>query len=186
MHSSLKIKVQASAKSLRNEQKIHYQRLENFQAHGEKPDFFGDDDGKMPDYLSDPKPASSQLNTAATMQSDQDDLTEDIKRVVDSIKSLTNLVSQMNDVVVEQGTIVDRIDYNLEQAARHVKKGNKELQQVRSTSAGERNRGDGLRGQVHQVPLVDKRSAFLLLGPQEVLVLIATHSSICCSLRSVT
>lgn len=130
MHSSLKLKVQASAKSLRNEQKIHYQRLENFQAHGEKPDFFGDDDGKMPDYLSDPKPSSSQLNTAATMQSDQDDLTEDIKRVVDSIKSLTNLVSQMNDVVIEQGTIVDRIDYNLEQAAKHVKKGNKELQQV--------------------------------------------------------
>ena len=129
MLSALKMKVQVSAKSLRAEQKIHYQRLNDFGANVEKPDFFGEDDGKMPDYLKETK-TSTQTSATIHAQIDEDDQTEEIHRVVESIKTLTTLLSQMNDVVIEQGTIVDRIDYNLEQAAKHVKKGNKELKEV--------------------------------------------------------
>jgi len=130
MLNSLRIKVQSAAKELRKEQKRHYQRLSDFAAHDESHDFFGKDDGKMPDYLADePSTAQSTQGGVSTM-AQHDDQTEDIKRVVESIKTLTNLMSKMNDVVIEQGTIVDRIDYNIETAAKHVKKGNKELKEV--------------------------------------------------------
>jgi t-SNARE complex subunit (syntaxin) len=36
----------------------------------------------------------------------------------------------MNDLVIEQGTIIDRIDYNLESAETHVKKGKQQLIKV--------------------------------------------------------
>jgi t-SNARE complex subunit (syntaxin) len=36
----------------------------------------------------------------------------------------------MNQIVIEQGTIVDRIDYNLEQSVDNVVKAKKELVQV--------------------------------------------------------
>lgn len=60
-----------------------------------------------------------------------DDQSAEISRVVEGIKTLTNILGQMNDIVIEQGTIVDRIDYNLEQASKHVKKGNKELKEAK-------------------------------------------------------
>jgi t-SNARE complex subunit (syntaxin) len=37
----------------------------------------------------------------------------------------------MHDVVMEQGTIVDRIDYNLTTAHERIKKGNKALVEVK-------------------------------------------------------
>lgn len=127
MLSSLRIKVQTAAKGLRKEQKLHFQRLSDFGATEESHDFFGKDDSKLPDYLRDDE---AQAQTNGQVQFDVDDQTEEIKHVVEGIKALTNILSQMNDIVIEQGTIVDRIDYNLEQASKHVKKGNKELTEV--------------------------------------------------------
>jgi t-SNARE complex subunit, syntaxin len=37
----------------------------------------------------------------------------------------------MNHLVIEQGTLIDRIDYNLQEAEIHVDKGRKQLQKVR-------------------------------------------------------
>lgn len=52
---------------------------------------------------------------------------EDLSRMLEQINSLTDLLSQMNEMVVEQGTLVDRIDMNLEDAVTKTKKGNEEL-----------------------------------------------------------
>mmetsp|Transcript_15107 Transcript_15107/g.12825 ORF Transcript_15107/g.12825 Transcript_15107/m.12825 type:complete len:94 (+) Transcript_15107:629-910(+) len=38
----------------------------------------------------------------------------DINRLVDTINELSHMFKQMNQLVIEQGTIVDRIDFNLE------------------------------------------------------------------------
>lgn len=127
MLNSLRIKVQSAAKDLRKEQKLHFQRLSDFGATEESHDFFGKDDSRLPDYLRD---EGAQTLATDQAQFDIDDQSEEIKHVVEGIKALTNILSQMNDIVIEQGTIVDRIDYNLEQASKHVKKGNKELTEV--------------------------------------------------------
>ena len=137
MLSSLRIKVQGAARELRQEQKRHYQRLSDYGANVESLEYYQEDDSKLPSYLQDDKAQSTQASTQR--QHDIDDQTEEIQHVVEGIKALTNILSQMNDIVIEQGTIVDRIDYNLEQASKHVKKGNKELVEVLLLNEGEEN-----------------------------------------------
>lgn len=39
-------------------------------------------------------------------------------------------MSQMHDIVLTQGTIIDRIDYNLTTTSKHVKMGNQELKKA--------------------------------------------------------
>jgi len=56
---------------------------------------------------------------------------EDINRLIDNINKLNHLFKQMNDIVLEQGTIVDRIDYNIEKSADDTRSAKKELRKVR-------------------------------------------------------
>ena len=53
--------------------------------------------------------------------------TEELTRMLDQINSLTDLLGQMNDLIIEQGTVVDRIDMNIEVTLDRTKKGNLEL-----------------------------------------------------------
>jgi syntaxin 16 len=55
---------------------------------------------------------------------------EQINKLVDTINQLAQLFKQMNELVIEQGTILDRIDYNMEQALFHTRKGKEELVKV--------------------------------------------------------
>lgn len=47
--------------------------------------------------------------------------------MTDSINSLAVLFKDFSVMVIEQGTILDRIDYNIENAAVHIEKGNEKL-----------------------------------------------------------
>jgi len=55
---------------------------------------------------------------------------EDVNRLIDTINELSHLFKQMNHLVIEQGTLVDRIDYNLESAVSHVVKGKGQLRKA--------------------------------------------------------
>lgn len=165
MLSSMRIKVQSAARDLRQEQKKHYQRLSDFGATAESHEFFGEDDSKLPAYLQDDQTQASQ--TAGQTQYEVEDQSEEIKHVVEGIKALTNILSQMNDVVIQQGTIVDRIDYNLEQASKHVKKGNKELTEVDFFDKGQANSRKWFRCQVLAL-LAHRKRVLILLGHSEI------------------
>lgn len=56
---------------------------------------------------------------------------EDLSRMLEQINSLTDLLGQVNDMVVEQGTLVDRIDVSLQEAVVSTQRGNSELKQVK-------------------------------------------------------
>ena len=56
---------------------------------------------------------------------------EELNKLIDSINDLNHLFKQMNHIVLEQGTIVDRIDYNLESAVHNTTKAKGELRKVR-------------------------------------------------------
>jgi len=52
---------------------------------------------------------------------------EKINRIINSIKNLNAIFQQMSLLVVDQGTILDRIDYNIRKAHERAKKAKEEL-----------------------------------------------------------
>ena len=58
------------------------------------------------------------------------DRSQDIQRIIKSINELAELFNELSVLVVEQGTILDRIDYNVEQTVVHTKQGLGELRNV--------------------------------------------------------
>ncbi|EPY37053.1 syntaxin 16 [Strigomonas culicis] len=60
----------------------------------------------------------------------QEDVSSEIKAILDSVKELNEMFQDLHELVVEQGTMLDRIDYNLEQAHVHTTKGVKELKKA--------------------------------------------------------
>lgn len=57
-------------------------------------------------------------------------LDSEITRIAENVSNLHALFKQMNEVVFEQGQIVDRIDYNIGEALVKTKKGNQHLVKV--------------------------------------------------------
>ena len=51
----------------------------------------------------------------------------DLNQLLDSMNNLASTFKDLKNLVVEQGTILDRIDYNIDIACEHVKKGKKNL-----------------------------------------------------------
>jgi len=58
-----------------------------------------------------------QMNEEATARE------KEIIRVAQSINELAQLFKELNVLVIDQGTILDRIDYNVEQAKERIDKG---------------------------------------------------------------
>jgi len=54
----------------------------------------------------------------------------EINNLVSSINDLSHIFKEMANLVNEQGTILDRIDYNIEHAIVNVKKANTHLKKV--------------------------------------------------------
>jgi syntaxin 16 len=59
---------------------------------------------------------------------------QEIERIASSIEELAHVMKHLADLVIDQGTVLDRIDYNMDQAVDHVqevrKKNNNQPQQV--------------------------------------------------------
>lgn len=46
-----------------------------------------------------------------------------IAELVKSINQLSTIYKQLNELVIEQGSLIDRIDFNIEEAFLHVERG---------------------------------------------------------------
>jgi len=68
-----------------------------------------------------------QMNALATAEMEVDERMQEIQRIAKSVEDLAVLFKDLNTLVVDQGTILDRIDYNMESAVQHVKKAEQEL-----------------------------------------------------------
>jgi syntaxin 16 len=113
---SLATQIQEAAALLRRQQKGLLDKLQDLNNTGGSTDI----DLENNDYSEDLK----DMMLAEDIARERD---EDINRLIDNINELSHLFKQMNQIVIEQGTIVDRIDYHLEQAVDHTKKAKKEL-----------------------------------------------------------
>lgn len=55
---------------------------------------------------------------------------KEIREILRSIVELQDLFKEFGELVIQQGTLLDRIDYNLEQTIEYVEVANEELQQT--------------------------------------------------------
>lgn len=65
---------------------------------------------------------------------------KEIQELTDSIKDLAVLFKELSTLVIEQGTIIDRIDYNIEQSLEDTRKGKKHLEGARDAQKKNRAR----------------------------------------------
>lgn len=55
---------------------------------------------------------------------------EEINKLVSTINELTKIFKQMNQFVIDQGTVLDRIDFNIEDTLQKTRSANIELKKV--------------------------------------------------------
>ena len=91
----------------------------------------GDTNTKDLDFLSDTRPADSPIDEFNSSQIQELQQTEDlvntrdneITRIAQSIEELASIFKELAVLVIDQGTILDRIDYNMEMTVDHTKEG---------------------------------------------------------------
>jgi len=54
----------------------------------------------------------------------------EIQRIAQSIEELSSIFKELAVLVIDQGTILDRIDFNMEQVVEHTKEGIKQLEKA--------------------------------------------------------
>jgi syntaxin 16 len=65
---------------------------------------------------------------------------KEIRELAESVRDLAVLFKELSTLVIEQGTIIDRIDYNVEDALDKSKKGKVHLQGARKAQKSNRSR----------------------------------------------
>lgn len=68
-----------------------------------------------------------QMHELATAEEDVDERMREIQRIAKSVEDLAVLFKELATLVVDQGTILDRIDYNMEQVSRYIRIAAKEF-----------------------------------------------------------
>lgn len=64
---------------------------------------------------------------AGVMDSAIDQREREIEKIAQGVIDLSNIFQELNSMVIDQGSLLDRIDYNVERTAEHVKGADKEL-----------------------------------------------------------
>lgn len=81
----------------------------------------------------DPGFTDVQLQAVAQAETRVAERDEEIRRIVETITELAQIMRDLSTLVVEQGTMLDRIDYNIQETAVKVEQGVKELVQAEKT-----------------------------------------------------
>lgn len=77
----------------------------------------------------------AQLEMVDNLEAETNARTQEILAIAKSVEDLATIFKELAVLVIDQGTVLDRIDYNMEQTVERVQKGVDELQKVRPTTA---------------------------------------------------
>ncbi|WZN61051.1 syntaxin [Chloropicon roscoffensis] len=126
VQQSIAAELQKLSQEFRKQQKGYLQRLRKQQeVVSLSPTFGGSllDDGG--DY--DSGFTESQILKSRESENLVAEREKDIQSIVRSVEELATIMRDLSVLVIDQGSVVDRIDYNMEQVATHVEEGVKEL-----------------------------------------------------------
>lgn len=70
---------------------------------------------------------TAQVRRRGVMDAQIEQREREIEKIAQGVIDLSNLFQELNTMVIDQGTVLDRIDYNVERTAEHVKEADKEL-----------------------------------------------------------
>jgi len=111
-------KLQELTKNLRRMEKDYFEKRRKNSLDEDILPFRDKDNLGDIEYLNTPENLELQAIEEATMSRDVE-----IQNLVKGINDLAVIFKELSVLVIDQGNILDRIDYNIEQAVRHVKKG---------------------------------------------------------------
>ena len=97
--------------------------------------------GANPSALEEPSMDESQvLDTEDMAEVQSTHRSKEITALTDQINSLAVLFKDFSVLVIEQGTILDRIDYNIENAVEHIEVANVHLEKAHEVEKSARAR----------------------------------------------
>nr|POE58965.1 t-snare affecting a late golgi compartment protein 2 [Quercus suber] len=71
--------------------------------------------------------AQVRRRTAGVMDTAIEQREREIEKIAQGVIDLSNIFQELNGMVIDQGSLLDRIDYNVERTTEHVKEADKEL-----------------------------------------------------------
>lgn len=116
---SMALQLQQLSQDFRKSQKKYLSRLEQQKTNSPGfEDFPGEQDSGFTD---------EQMMEMETHVEDIDSRDQEIQKIAQSIEELSTIFKELAVHVIDQGTMLDRIDYNMEMVVERTKEGNKEL-----------------------------------------------------------
>ena len=75
--------------------------------------------------------SEAEVSELLFLESQKREQNEAISKILESVKEVHDMFADLRDMVIEQGTMLDRIDFNLEKSATSLNKGNEQLKEAR-------------------------------------------------------
>jgi syntaxin 16 len=132
VHYSLAIKLRELTNTVKNLEKQHVDHMKMMVSKDDND--LENNDNLLDDFDDDL--THQQLEKKNIQNARNQEITD----IVKSTEELAALFKELSVLVIEQGTVLDRIDYNIEDALTHSKKGRKHLVAAKKASESTRSR----------------------------------------------
>ncbi|KAK7396930.1 hypothetical protein VNO78_18093 [Psophocarpus tetragonolobus] len=134
---SLATDLQNLSMDLRRKQSAYLKRLqqqkEGYDGVDLEMNFNGSKFGSHNDEFSDVGFSDEQMTKLKRSEQFSEEREREIDQVVKSVHELAQIMKDLSVLVIDQGTIVDRIDYNIQSVSTSVEEGLKQLQKAERT-----------------------------------------------------
>ena len=136
---SMAADLQKLSMDFRRKQKDYLTKLKQLQDRGPGGDVFGDltggagGDGESGSSSYDVGFTDMQIQRTNTMIDEAIARDQEVVKIIESVNELATIMKDLSVLVIDQGTVLDRIDYNVEQVSTHVQEAVKQLVKAEET-----------------------------------------------------
>ena len=134
LQRTLAVELQRLSVDFRRQQKVYLQRLRARDGGGGAAagalELLDGPRGDGDVSFIDPGFSQGQRQAAASLASLVDERDREVVKIVESIGELAQIMKDLSVLVIDQGSVLDRIDYNLEQTAAGVDQGVRQLRRA--------------------------------------------------------